>query len=154
MTRVEIEHADIRHAELVAANMREDDRREIEASHGGDHFRICMESIRSSRRAYALLLDGEVAAIFGVAPAGDAGAIWALTTKAVERHPVTFYRMSKLALEVFRAEFYLLFNAVDARYTRAVQWVQRLGFGVTPPQPFGSAGLPFHFISYGGMRHV
>jgi len=35
-------------------------------------------------------------------------------------------------------------NWVDARNTKAINWLRWLGFTVHDPVPFGVAGLPFH----------
>ena len=111
-------------------------------------------SLEVSERAWSLLLDGEVAALWGVAPGGrgsilarpPVGIVWAMTADSLARHRRLAARVSRQAVAELLELYPALVNWVDARYRSALRWVRWLGFEVGEAQPLGVAGLPFHPI--------
>jgi hypothetical protein len=87
-----------------------------------------------------ILVDGEVAAMFGLAGdgLGDTGEPWLLTSPAAERlAPFRYLRCGQTAVaEMLRAKP-VLHNYVMASYTRAVRFVLLLGFTLGEPEPMG-----------------
>jgi hypothetical protein len=147
---VQIVRAEDAHCQELAPRMRVEDRAEVWASAGLDPLEALRVSVKASAVAYAALFDGEVAALFGVSPAGSvlgtAGVVWALTGDLVERHPRAFLRYSEPVLAHLLEHYPLLMNMVDDRYSGALRWVKWLGFTVGPPEPFGRQGRPFRRI--------
>lgn len=152
----------IRPARLVDVwafgDMRPADALEVKASGGYEPVEAVMEAWAVSNETWTLRINGEVAAMFGVAPYSDdaltpVGIVWALTTKIVDRFPVTFYRLSRMVVKDLYNRHGTLINYVDARYAQALSWVRRIGFDVQPAVPFGQNGELFHPIAYEG-RHV
>lgn len=140
------------HARDVAGRMRPADALEVWASSEQTPLEACEEAIAASpRRAWALYLGGELGGICGLCPdLGDPRRAfpWLLSTTAVDRHPVTFWRLCKETVRpLWLREFEVLENAVDARHTQALRWAARLGFDVAPAEPFGMLGMPFHRIT-------
>lgn len=110
-----------------------------------------VESVRVSERAWCWLVDGQPAAIFGVAAQsiiGDTGMPWLLTTPVVDQHPMKFLRSCARGMREMRAAYPKLGAWVDARHTVCVKWLQWLGATVEPAQPFGALGLPFHRFEF------
>lgn len=144
-------------AEELARTMRPEDAAEVFASSGKGPHAALVDSIERSDGALALLFDGEVAAMWGVAPVpGTAptllggplvGVVWLLTGAAVSRRRNTFLRLCRPAVRGLLRRYPVLVNAIDARYQVAVRWARWLGFRVDEPVPFGFEGRPFHFIS-------
>lgn len=134
------------HAEALAPLMRAEDAAELAASLGVGPLQGLLASLDASCAARAVLFDGEVAALCGVADTDvqGVGCVWALTGRAVERHPRAFVRLSRAAVAEYLTRYEVLFNFIDARYGRALRWVRALGFTVQEAQPYGAAGLPFH----------
>ncbi len=139
----------------LAANMRPSDAEEVLASGGFTPLEAVEVSVRGSSHAATLLIDGRVACIFGVAPltGGEpetalgrplVGSVWLLSTGVVDAYPKVFLSLSKRVLPQLLDIYPCLFQAVDARYTRALQWLERIGFEIQDPLPYGHAGLPFH----------
>jgi hypothetical protein len=136
--------------------MRPEDAAEVMALDGCSPVEAIIESWASSKETWTGRINGEVAAMFGVAlhPMGSTlapvGVAWALTTPVVDLYPVAFYRHSKRVVEGFAARHGMLINYVDARYGKAVAWLRRLGFVIHPPLKLGQNGELFHPIVYGG----
>jgi hypothetical protein len=134
--------------DALLADMRPADFAEGEALLGPGRVREGVESsIAASVHAWALEVDGGLMCLFGVSPinimAGQ-GAPWMLGTTLVERHPRALTRFTPPYIARMLAVFPHLVNVVDARNTRSIGWLRRVGFTVLPARPMGCAGLPFH----------
>jgi hypothetical protein len=151
--RVTFELATRAHAEVLAPRMRRADAAEILASGGYKPLPGLLAALRWSRRhgqAWAGLIDGEVACLFGIGKRtllSPAATPWLLTGDLVERHPLLFWRASRAVIAAWLEEHELLEQFVDSRYTQALRWAARLGFTVEEPAPFGRGGLPFNRIT-------
>jgi hypothetical protein len=148
--RVQIVPATEEHARALAARMRAGDRAEVFASSGSDPLGALRDSVRWSAthggEAWAGLIDGEVAALFGVARRSLLSPVaipWLLTGDLVDRHPVLFFRASREVVDLWVRRFGELEQAVDVRYVQALRWAARLGFTIDAPGPFGPRGAPF-----------
>jgi hypothetical protein len=134
--------------DAVAGNIREADRRELEAWTGcSDLLPDLMASIEMSDRVWTGVLEGQPACLFGVAPGSILGAVgtpWLVSTPAIDRHPIAFLRACQPALRRMQSDYYVLRNFVDVRNTRVKRWLTWLGFELQEPVPFGPWGLPFH----------
>lgn len=140
---------EIGHLALAAADMREADQLEVLASDGHRPAEALLASCAVSEFTRALFLDGELAAVFGVRKLETGVAVpWALTTTAVDRHRIAFWRASKLVLLELRKRYPLLSQCIDARHKQALRWARRLGFsaGFGGVHLCGAAMLPFHHL--------
>ncbi len=79
--------------------------------------------------------------MYGIINYGDHSVVWAVFTRAIERHPIAFLRESKRLADAFPCE---VVNHVDARNVKAVKWFRWLGFLVSDPEPYGPNGALFH----------
>jgi hypothetical protein len=151
--RITFEPATRAHAEELAPRMRHGDAAEILASCGHRPLAGLLASLKWSEahgEAWAGLIDGEVAGIFGVGKRtllSTSGIPWLLTGDLVERHPLLFWRASRAVLATWLERFEFLEQFVDARYTQALRWAERLGFKVEEGQPIGRGGLLFCHIT-------
>lgn len=134
--------------EHVAANMRQADIEEITAGTGSSPADALIESVMLSTACLALDIDGEPAAIFGVAPLtgmlGSMGSPWLLGTRLLERRPRALIALGPYYRDGMLAMYPHLVNYVDARNTRSIRWLKWLGFEFDEAKPHGAAGLPFH----------
>src|SRR5690242_18685418 len=113
------------------------------------------QSMARSLWAQAYLIDGEVAALVGLAVGsvlGGIGAPWLLTGRPVGRHRKLFLQETRRGMARMRAEFPQLANHVHAEYAEAIRWLRWLGFAIGPPQPRGPHGAPFRPFSIGALR--
>lgn len=137
--------------EYMARNLRAADRAEIEAVHGAHcPLHILAQAVRQSSLAWTAEANGRPFALFGVAPMGEgAGSIWLLGTEELFKYPRALVRGGREVLAVMFKEYARLYNFMDARNTKSIAWLRRMGFTVHEPQPYGAAGLPFHLFERG-----
>lgn len=91
--------------------------------------------------------DGKVGAIFGVGPLsilGGQGSPWLLGTNLIDKNAGAFIRRSMPYIQRMLEAFPHLTNHVDARNTRSIKWLKRVGFTVHPAVPHGPYRMPFH----------
>lgn len=133
------------HARAMAPRMRESDVREVQASCGYAPLQALLDALAVSSWARALLFDGEVAALVGVAPTGHAliGSAWLLGTEAIREHKREFLGLCRPTLEEMLELCPVLCNYVDARNEVSLRWLARLGAVLGAPEPYGAEGLPF-----------
>lgn len=155
---VQVAEATLADAAALAPFLRPEDAAEVRASGNLSPLEALQQSLGLSSQAWAVRFDGEVVALFGLAPlegqtwvGGSSLAVpWALTGRGVaatSRRRRAFWALSRRVFASF-ARRYTLVQYVDARYGAALRWAARLGFTVEPPRPFGHAGLPFCRIVY------
>lgn len=134
--------------EILIANLRESDRLECEAY--GDEEGIApgiRRSVERSTHCWTVWINGELAAILGVAPLNlltGLGSPWMLGTPVLDRHARVLVQQTPRYIETMREAFPHLVNFVHAKNTTSVRWLRRLGFTLYPPQPYGRLGEPFH----------
>ena len=164
--RIEIERLEPRHAAIVPY-LRGEDVDELRDGLGVSAAWGVAYSIACSRPGFAVFrgAGGEApgngvqgsatpaeapAVIFGIGASLEKGlgVPWLLATEEVERHPVTFYRMSKSLFPLAVSGYERLVNWVDARNVLSLRWLVWLGFRMEPAVPFGVKGLGFHRMDW------
>lgn len=131
-------------AELVA-NMREEDRAEVEAI-GDSPLEAIERSVMDSAVAGAWTVDGEAQALFGLATPvvlGQMAMPWILTGKGVPAHRKTFFATARRIIEGWAQEYPLLVNYVDSRYKQAIRFSKHLGFEDKGHPPLYMLNVPF-----------
>jgi len=90
--------------------------------------------------------DGTPFMMSGVVPANEgAGAVWMLSTDAIEDYAVSFLRQCKGVLAEWNRIYPVLFNYVDARNELHVKWLKWMGFTfIKRHEHFGVEGVPFY----------
>lgn len=134
------------HAKAMAPNVRSAEIQEIaDASGLGPEQQLLADLSRSSV-AWAWIIDGEVACMFGViAPSlVDATSYpWFLTTPLVEKHSRAFARACRTLLPELLAHHPRMVGMVDARYLMSIRWLGWLGARIAAPAPWGVTGALF-----------
>jgi hypothetical protein len=131
------------HCRALASRMRAEDAAEVMATAGISALAGLISSLRGTLRAggqaWALLIGGEVAAIWGTRPAwgGRAALVWLLTGDLVDQHRRLFMQLSRAEVRRLLALFPELLNLVDIRYHRALRWAQWTGAELGAPVRFG-----------------
>ena len=145
--RYEIVPVTANHIAELLADPRPADVAEFLAASGEGPDVVLARAVAISPECWAVLADGQVLGIFGVAPISmlsGRGAPWLVGTPILDRYARGFIRLNREFLPRMLAGYSHLENWVDARNTRAINWLRWLGFTVHDPVPFGVAGLPFH----------
>jgi hypothetical protein len=131
----------------VAANMRPADVAEVWALARHSPAEAVTRSLGLPGEAYAFLVDDEPLAVFGCAETSipDTGSPWLLGAVGVERHARQFLELGRSYVAHWAHEYTDLYNVVDARNERSIDWLGRLGFVFDEPILIGATPfLPFH----------
>jgi RimJ/RimL family protein N-acetyltransferase len=132
----------------LAMNMRPLDRAEVTAA-SGDVFEALLQAFEKSDLMVSLELDGELACTFGVVPADllrTTGVIWMLGTPLMNQLARPLIEIGRRYVAEAAMKYRRLCNHVDARNAPSIRLLDKLGFELSAPQPFGVAGLPFHYF--------
>jgi len=137
-------------ARFIATNVREADFKElVEGSLTHPYHAMIKAMADSPDQAFTATIRDMPICMFGVSDAGLVGSVgvpWMVGTHLIDRHSTSFLRQSRhLMVEMFN-RYDMLINYVDARNTRAIQWLKWLGFTIEEPQPYGPKGLPFNMF--------
>lgn len=152
MRSVRIVTATYDHAREAAEAMRDADAAELLAATGLSPLDGLERALDVSERAWAGLIDGDVAALWGVQPVtlvGQAAYVWCLTTTVVDRFPLTFAKASIQAMRDLRDDYPVLIGDVDDRYGASCRWLAWLGGSVGAPRAAGPLAQPFRQFSFG-----
>lgn len=134
-------------AELLFANLRTADLAECQAYGREDIAAGIVSSVNRSVLCWSGLVDGELAAIIGVAPVslmGGVGSPWMLGTPVLDAHSRVLVRRTPEYIAKMLKAFPHLVNFVHAENTTSVRWLRRLGFTLHEAVPYGPLGEPFH----------
>ncbi len=141
------------HVDELARNMRPADVAEVWAAAHHSPKTAIQISIQGSRDPKAVLYNGKVLCIFGVAEgwAAGLGALsttgmpWMLTSHAIRGHRKMFLQATRREVQFMRAQYPLLVNYVDARHAEAIRWLRWLGFNFADePTLVGPDQSPFY----------
>lgn len=133
-------------AELFA-HLRASDLAECRAYGRPDIAAGIASSVNRSALCWTGLVDGELAAIIGVAPINmltGIGSPWMLGTPVLDAHSRVLVRRTPEYIARMLKAFPHLVNFVHAKNTTSVRWLRRLGFSLSEPVPFGPLGELFH----------
>jgi hypothetical protein len=147
---VDVRPARLDDAAELAANLRDQDRDELDACGHTDHERVIRLSINRSLQAWTARIDGELACIFGVAPLASVldprGVPWMLGPPLVPRHRRILARAAPGYIAQMLEAYPHLVNQVHAKNTVAVHWLAKMGFVLQPPTPIAPHGELFHLF--------
>lgn len=139
------------HVRTLAQTLRPQDRHEIEV-YGFPTNKALWRSFKGSILRRTALIDGEVAAIWGVGgvPLSNEGQPFLMTSDAVDRiSPLRFVRIYQNEVLKMLQLFPRLVNYVDAAYDKAVRLLDIVGFRIGDPEPIGPNGALFRKFEIG-----
>ena len=119
-------------AEALSGSLREADLNEILASTSETPFEVLKRGVETSRPCYGVFdaLERPVG-LFGVVPAGtDCGLIWLLGSDDLALARVTMFRRGLLLVEELQRAYPVLYNWVDGRNAKHLEWLLWCGFQV------------------------
>lgn len=150
MMDLQIVPAEVSHLEAMAGRWRQADIDELWAA--GHHTpEECVKvGIEHSPMAWTAFLDGVPVAVFGVSTPpllSSTGIPWMVGTVELDRHGSLLLKQGREKVGLMLTQFKRLMNFVDARNTKAIRWLKRLGFKFGEAQPYGAEGLPFYLFT-------
>jgi len=116
--------------DYLAANLREEDRLEVLASHG-DTKTALQTGFDESEECWTFCVasTGEVAGMYGLGKIDEiTGMPWLLTAPAIHKVWLPFLKGSKKWVKEANEKYKVLTNYCDEDYTVAVKWLQFVGF--------------------------
>jgi hypothetical protein len=137
----------------IAPFLRSDDLDEIMAYGSWESAEACIEySISMTDIGWAGLCDDGIIAIGGAGGAGAldgrTGVVWLLSSVLADRYPVSFGKYTRALFGDLKRHYDVLVNYTDARYTKALRWLEWLGFEIKPPESFGPEGHRFCLVRW------
>ena len=149
----------VEHLADLKGRMRKLDDQECQAVNGEDAYNAALRGFKESDVCMTLLIDGRPEAVGGVVDAGDgAGLVWLLGTDELSESKegkTWLLTEAKAEIEKLLSKYYSIFNFVEARQTRIIQWLKRVGFTIGEARPFGVEGKDFYlFYKTGGKQYV
>ena len=143
----EIRPATLEDAIDLAPRLRAADVAEIEAASGRSPADVLADSVERAVWSEALAIDGKVEALGGLGTASmmfGPGIPWLLGSDRMTGHRRWFLRESRRQVARMLGHYDRLVNHVDARNAASIRYLDRLGFKIEDPAPWGVQGLPFH----------
>lgn len=132
--------------DLLIANIRHDDKQELEASHG-NYKQAIQLSFNKSKYKWAIYADGEFVCLFGMHPMGllsDTALIWMLGTDLISKNKGAFIRHSQEYIKAMLSVSPVLTNWCDVRNKKTIRWLKLMGFTFFKAEPYGIKGYPFY----------
>jgi hypothetical protein len=136
----------------IAQHLRQADRDEVHAATGSHAFDAVLHACVSvsDDTLMATAPDGEPLGLFGVVTVSllsNRGSPWMLCTDGAQLHQRALVRGGRAYAVAMLEQYGHLENHVDVRNVRAVAWLQRCGFTIHDPVPYGPLGMLFHPFS-------
>lgn len=149
---LEVRDASLHDICVLKHRMRAEDCAEIMASHQQTPEQALLDGFMKSEFCLTGTWYSLPICMFGVVPyrgpeIKGAGTVWLLSGDGVDNAQTGFARLSLIAIGYFLQKYSVLFNFVDARYTKSVRWIKWMGGNVRPAQAVGITGENFHFFT-------
>lgn len=144
-----IRPAEIADVYALAKVLRVSDRQEI-LSLGITAEHALRASFRNAIIRNTAFVDGRIAAMWGLGGTmlSDIGYPWMLTAPIIETIPVSFVKEARKGIVEMLSIKSRLQGFVDADYPRACRFLERLGFELAPPAPYGPNGASFRMFTW------
>lgn len=131
--------------DALAGNLRRRDSDEVLAA-GFPSERDALEySFSRSEVRLTVERDGVPLAMFGLVPGpeGAPACAWLLGAQGLGAIKKSFVKLARITLDIFLANYPVIYNYVDERYTDTIRWLEACGARFEPPAPYGALGRPF-----------
>jgi hypothetical protein len=142
-------------AEYLKDKLKSSDVDEIWASHHYTPEQGLREALEKS--IFALTIqNGNPIAMFGIVPdsiLGNSASVWFLSSTDLYKIRKRFLRNNKKFIKLMQEFYPTLYNYVDARNVKTIEWLKFCGAKFSEPKPYGVEGKDFrHFYFPTGGR--
>lgn len=114
-------------------NLRAEDVQECQAA-GSTPTQALLEGYVLSELCYSVKVNNRTIAMFGCSsfnqPTGY-GAVWFLGSNESAKYPITFVKYGRKYVKEWLEKFKILYNRVDVRNVRHIEWLKCVGFTFT-----------------------
>lgn len=131
---------------VMKDRLRKEDIDEIWASHNSTPEQSLTYSFLASTECYTIVLGDVPVAMFGIVPdtlIGEKACLWLLSTDLVDKMKKSFLVICRKYIDIFLSQYPILYNFVDFRYKKSLQWLQWCGAKISDPEPMGIEQMPF-----------
>lgn len=131
----------------IAETMREDDKAEILLASGESPIEALEAGVEMSDYIAMAVINGTPCSIFGLVVKNllcGSGVPWLLSSEAVLSHKRQFLLQSQSVLSSMLDVCSELMNYVHVDNGFSIRWLQRIGFTLEDPEPYGVSGALFH----------
>lgn len=135
----------------LAPRLRKSDVEEIWASNHIKPYEALREGLDSSLFCLSVEDRGEVVCMFGINPlsvVGDKAVVWMLASDGLDKIKIKFLKHSKEFVNMMLSFYPYLFNYVDARNAKSIEWLKFCGAKIEEAKPFGVENSLFHYFSF------
>lgn len=147
ITNIEIRKPTDRDIRILVENLRPADQEEMKA-YFNDNFQWQIKtSVKYSRDAWAVIVNGKLLFICGVgltSMIGNVGCPWLLGTTHIQNFKKEFFKQAQNILAEMKGNYGILENHVHAANTNAIGFLKHLGFKIGDAEPYGANGELFH----------
>lgn len=147
MTNIEIRKPTDRDIRILVENLRPADKEEMKA-YFNDNFQWQIKmSVKYSRDAWAVIVNGKLLFICGVgltSMIGNVGCPWLLGTVFIQNFKKEFLKQVQNIFAEMKENYGILENHVHAANSSAVNFLKHLGFKIGDAEPYGANGELFH----------
>lgn len=133
----------------IKDHLRQEDKNEIwAATHKLPEESLLISYLISNKKFTIQLKTGEPIAVYGYCGSKkeNKASIWLLGTDKITENKKSFYAISKPGISMILNEYPVLFNYVDARFDKSINWLKSLGAEIKEAAPFGLDDQPFHYF--------
>jgi len=142
----EIRKATVKDAAQVAANLRPEDRRELEGM-GMTPFQVIWGVLLCEDTFAFTNYEGKLAGVGGVIPDEEGNAyIWTLTTPEIYSMGRTFFRQAKRRIDELTKPYKMVYAQCDVRNKLHHRFLKHLGFKALRTVPTGPDNLPYYEV--------
>lgn len=128
-------------------NLRNEDLAEVQAAGHATAAEALETGFNLSDLCLTVLYKNDVAAMFGVVSdfnqVGDGARVWMLGTPVISRFPKTFAQLSYLFIQTLLKQYPVMYNYVDLRHHRAINWLTWCGAQFEEKIACGPGKTPF-----------
>jgi hypothetical protein len=133
------------HIGSITRRLRPDDYAEIAVLYG-DVRKAIRAAYRVSSIRRVAFVDREIAALWGVTGSllAQEAHMWLVTTAAVEKVPLAFFRLARKEIREMLGTRTVLFGSVRVSYEKSVRFMRLLGWKIGEAVPLGTRGEMFY----------
>lgn len=131
---------------VLASNMREQDKNELEAL-GVKPLDALLEGLNSNIECHTVLEDGKILAMFGLNDVGYAIVPWMLGSYEIEKNKKFVCHWGKVVIRRWLEKYAYLSNVVHSENSVSIRWLKYLGATFEKEIHFDKhLFIPFHFL--------